>query len=148
MSDHPLRGLSAECATKLSESPALADTVHDIVPMMSKLVDAADQYFLPEHYRSDPNQSADRHDSIKLERGNLVLLSPGSVSAFVPNPDHIHKTGCAEDRPCCVSLHLYGWAMNSFIPATFKPDLENSLTSHTKKRGSGNVIEAIRKSFA
>ena len=77
MSDHPLRGHSAECATKLSESPALADTVHDIVPMMSTLVDAADQYFLPEHYRSDPDQSADRHDSTKLERGSLVLSPPG-----------------------------------------------------------------------
>ena len=148
MSDHPLRGLSAECAMKLSESPALADTVHDIVPMMSKLVDAADQYFLPEHYRSDPNQSADRHDSIKLERGNLVLLSPGSVSALVPNPSHIHKAGCAEDRPRCVSFRLYGRAMNSFIPAALNPDRENSLTSHTKKHGSGNVIEAIRKSFS
>ena len=183
----------------------MADTLDDIVPMMSTLVDAADQYLRPEHYRFDPDryarnlvyddekngmslyrlvwepsrwtpvhdhgtwggvgviedqleeqscmrlgpdQSADRHDGIKLERKSLVLLSSGSVSAFVPNQSYIRKTGCAEDRPRCVSLHLSGRAKNSFISTTLKPERENSLTSHTKKRSSGNVIEAIRKSFS
>lgn len=102
----------------------------------------------PSYMRLDPDQSADRHDGIKLERGSLVLLSPGPVSIFVSNPDHIHKTGCAADRPRRVSLHLNGRAMNSFIPTTLKPERENSLTSHTKKRGAGNLIKAIRKGFA
>ena len=66
------------------------------------------------YLRADPDQVPDRHAGIDLQRGSLVLLSPGSVSTFVPNPDHIHRTGCAEDQPHCVSLHLYGRAMNSF----------------------------------
>ena len=57
-SDHPLRGIFAESTTKLSENPALADTVHDIVLMMSTLVGAADQYLRPEHYRSGPDHYA------------------------------------------------------------------------------------------
>jgi hypothetical protein len=32
----------------------------------------------------------------------------------VPNPDHIHVTGVAAERPRAVSLHLYGRTMNSF----------------------------------
>ena len=64
--------------------------------------------------RTDPDQTVDRHEGIELHRGGLVLLSPGSVSTFVPNPDHIHKTGCAADQTRCVSLHLYGRTMNSF----------------------------------
>ncbi len=66
------------------------------------------------YMRTDPNPAPDRHDEIDLQRGSLVFLAPGSVSTFVPNPDHIHQTGCAEDQPQCVSLHLYGRAMNSF----------------------------------
>ena len=58
MSDHPLRRFFAESATKLSENPALADTGHDIVQMMSTLVDAADPYLRPKHYRSDPDHYA------------------------------------------------------------------------------------------
>lgn len=66
------------------------------------------------YMRTDADQRPDRHEGIELHRGGLVLLTPGSVSTFVPNPDHIHKTGCADDRPRCVSLHLYGRSMNSF----------------------------------
>jgi 3-mercaptopropionate dioxygenase len=51
---------------------------------------------------------------IELRRGGIVLLNPGSVSTFVPNPDHIHMTGVPTDRPPCLSLHLYGRNMNSF----------------------------------
>ncbi len=66
------------------------------------------------YMRTDPDQSSERHAGIDLQRGGLVLLSPGSVSTFVPNPDHIHRTGCPDNLPRCVSLHLYGRAMNSF----------------------------------
>lgn len=55
-----------------------------------------------------------RNDGIRLKRGGMVLLPPGAVTTFVPNPDHIHKTGVAEDRGRVVSLHLYGRMMNSF----------------------------------
>ena len=51
---------------------------------------------------------------IRLKRGGVLLLNPGSVSSFVPNPDHIHMTGVPADREACVSLHLYGRNMNSF----------------------------------
>lgn len=51
---------------------------------------------------------------IRLKRGGVILLNPGSVSSFVPNPDHIHMTGVARTRETCISLHLYGRNMNSF----------------------------------
>ena len=51
---------------------------------------------------------------IRLRRGGVILLNPGSVTSFVPNPDHIHMTGVAAERETCVSLHLYGRNMNSF----------------------------------
>ena len=55
-----------------------------------------------------------RDDGIRLKRGGVVLLGPGSVSTFVPNPDHIHMTGVPQERPTAVSLHLYGRTMNAF----------------------------------
>ena len=66
--------------------------------------------------RSYARLSADRgadHD-IRLARGGVVLLGPGAVTSFVPNPDHIHVTGVPQDRPRAVSLHLYGRMMSSF----------------------------------
>ena len=51
---------------------------------------------------------------IRLKRGGVLLLGPGSVSSFVPNPDHIHRTGVAASGEACVSLHLYGRNLNSF----------------------------------
>src|SRR5579871_2587193 len=51
---------------------------------------------------------------IRLKRGGVVLLNPGAVTSFVPNPDHIHMTGVAPESETCVSLHLYGRNMNSF----------------------------------
>jgi 3-mercaptopropionate dioxygenase len=52
--------------------------------------------------------------NIRLKRGGVILLNPGSVSSFVPNPDHIHMTGVAKVREACISLHLYGRNMNTF----------------------------------
>lgn len=51
---------------------------------------------------------------IRLRRGGVILLNPGSVTSFVPNPDHIHMTGVDAEQQTCVSLHLYGRNMNSF----------------------------------
>ena len=51
---------------------------------------------------------------IDLRRGGPILLGEGTVTTFVPNPDHIHKTGVPDDRPQVVSLHLYGHTMNAF----------------------------------
>lgn len=55
-----------------------------------------------------------RNDGIRLKRGGMVLLPPGAVTTFVPNPDHIHRTGVPVDRGPVVSLHLYGRMMSSF----------------------------------
>jgi predicted metal-dependent enzyme (double-stranded beta helix superfamily) len=51
---------------------------------------------------------------IELKRGGVTLLRQGSVTSFVPNPDHIHLTGVPTERELTVSLHLYGRNMNSF----------------------------------
>lgn len=56
----------------------------------------------------------DADSDIELVRGGIVLLGPGAVTSFVPNPDHIHVTGVPDDRPRAVSLHLYGRTMNAF----------------------------------
>ena len=57
---------------------------------------------------------AEADSGIELRRGGLVLLAEGAVTSFVPNPDHIHRTGVPEDREQAVSLHLYGRTMDSF----------------------------------
>ena len=62
--------------------------------------------------RVDPDHSQDSGSD--LRRGGPILLGEGTVTTFVPNPDHIHKTGVPEGRELTVSLHLYGRAMNSF----------------------------------
>lgn len=64
--------------------------------------------FVPRSYEVDDA------DAIELLPGGISLLSPGSVSTFVPNPDHIHMTGVPEDRETAVSLHVYGRLMNSY----------------------------------
>ena len=66
------------------------------------------------YMRVDPDPHEDRDHGIDLQRGGLVLLSPGAVSTFVPNPDHIHVTGVPDDRPRAVSLHLYGRMLDRF----------------------------------
>jgi len=66
------------------------------------------------YMRVDADPLPDRNHGIALQRGGLVLLSPDSVTTFVPNPDHIHVTGVPEDRPRAVSLHLYGRMMDRF----------------------------------
>jgi predicted metal-dependent enzyme (double-stranded beta helix superfamily) len=64
--------------------------------------------------RIDDSAAKPRNTGIELAPGGLVLLPPGAVSTFVPNPDHIHETGVASDRPATLSLHLYGRMLNNF----------------------------------
>ena len=64
--------------------------------------------------RTDENGGANGNTGITLTPGGLVLLPPGAVATFVPNPDHIHQTGVANDRPATLSLHLYGKMLNDF----------------------------------
>lgn len=64
------------------------------------------------YIRLDPDRDADQ--GIELVRGGVMLLTPGTVSSFVPNPDQIHVTGVANDGPPTISLHLYGRNMNNF----------------------------------
>ncbi len=55
-----------------------------------------------------------RDEDIHLRRGGVILLDEGSVTSFVPDPDHIHIAGVPENRGRVVSLHLYGRNMDSF----------------------------------
>jgi len=66
--------------------------------------------------RSYVRLSSDRaaDEGIEMVRGGVILLGRGSVTSFVPNPDHIHVTGVPHGRPRAVSLHLYGRMMSSF----------------------------------
>ena len=58
--------------------------------------------------------SRERDEGIELKRGGVFLLDAGSVTSFVPNPDHIHVTGLPEQGEPVVSLHLYGRNLDSF----------------------------------
>ncbi len=60
------------------------------------------------------SQTNEATDNIELARGGVILLSAGAVTSFVPNPDHIHITGNADEQQTVVSLHLYGRAMAGF----------------------------------
>ena len=51
---------------------------------------------------------------IDLQPGGVFLLDPGTITSFVPNPDHIHRTGVPDNAEPVVSLHLYGRNMDSF----------------------------------
>jgi predicted metal-dependent enzyme (double-stranded beta helix superfamily) len=64
------------------------------------------------YIRMDRDRGAD--NGIELVRGGVILLAPGTVTSFVPNPDHIHVTGVPADGALTVSLHLYGRNMNNF----------------------------------
>ena len=64
------------------------------------------------YVRLSPDTGADV--DIALARGGTILLPRGSVTSFVPNPDHIHVTGVPSERSRAVTLHLYGRMMSSF----------------------------------
>lgn len=64
------------------------------------------------YVRRSPDRGLDA--GIDLVRGGIILMGRGTVTSFVPNPDHIHVTGVPPERPRAVSLHLYGRMMNSF----------------------------------
>lgn len=60
------------------------------------------------------DRGRDALDGIELARGGVIMLSPGAVTSFVPNPDHIHVTGNADPAQRVVSLHLYGRTLSGF----------------------------------
>jgi predicted metal-dependent enzyme (double-stranded beta helix superfamily) len=62
--------------------------------------------------RTSPDDGRDR--GISLVPGGVLVLDPGSVTSFVPNPDHIHVTGVPDGAQPALTLHLYGRNMNSF----------------------------------
>ena len=64
------------------------------------------------YIRMNPLQDGD--DNIDLRPGGIILMNPGTVTTFVPNPDHIHETGASADGPGAVTLHLYGRNMDSY----------------------------------
>jgi len=64
------------------------------------------------YVRSSPDNGADT--DIDLVRGGVILLRHGTVTSFVPDPEHIHVTGVPAERSRTVSLHLYGRTMSDF----------------------------------
>ena len=66
----------------------------------------------------------DAKENLELVFGNVMVLSPGSVTSFVPNPDHIHKTGNSFDETV-ISIHLYGHEMSGY----HEYDLQNKSRS-------------------
>ena len=50
----------------------------------------------------------------KLERAGVTLLSRGAVNTFVPEPDHIHRSGVPSFGEPTASLHLYGRVMTHY----------------------------------
>lgn len=64
------------------------------------------------YHRGDNRECEDR--GIDLVSGGYVIVGEGSVSTFVPSPDHIHRAGVPEGRTETVTLHLYGRNMNNF----------------------------------
>lgn len=169
MTSLALDSFIAEATARSLRQPDPADCVLVLAPLMLDLLEQADTFLRPEHYRSSdtaytrnlifdapdaslsmysivwlPGQWTPVHDhgswgvvgvvegvleersyvrmstdpgadaDIDLARGGTVLLPPGAVTSFVPNPDHIHMTGVAAERPRAVSLHLYGRTMSNF----------------------------------
>ena len=53
-------------------------------------------------------------ERIELTPGGFVLLPPGAVVTFLPDPDHIHETGVPANRGPTLSLHLYGRFLSAF----------------------------------
>lgn len=51
---------------------------------------------------------------IELVRSGVTLMASGSITSFVPDPDHIHVTGVPSGRPRALSLHLYGRMMDCY----------------------------------
>ena len=78
------------------------------------------------YVRLSPDRGADV--DIDLAKGGTVLLRHGSVTSFVPNPDHIHVTGVPAERAPVLSLHLYGRSMSNFniydVPARTRRRIE------------------------
>lgn len=70
------------------------------------------------YLRTDANIGADQGKELK--RGGAVLLPPGAVTSFVPNPDHIHMTGNGQGQETCLSLHLYGRVLSDFYVYSVK----------------------------
>ncbi len=64
------------------------------------------------YLRTDRTPDAD--EGIELVPGGLILMAPGTVTSFVPTPDHIHRTGVPVGAEQAVSLHMYGRGMNNY----------------------------------
>jgi predicted metal-dependent enzyme (double-stranded beta helix superfamily) len=64
------------------------------------------------YIRTDPQERPD--SGIILRRGGVSVLAKGSVTTFVPNPDHIHRAGVPRGWQETVTLHLYGRNMTRY----------------------------------
>lgn len=69
--------------------------------------------FHERHFTRKDLQGSTANTGIQLVKAGSVLLSSGSLTSFVPDPDHIHISGnSGSDK--VISIHLYGHAMAGF----------------------------------
>jgi len=50
----------------------------------------------------------------RLTPAGVCLLSRGAINTFVPEPDHIHRSGVPESGQPTASIHLYGRVMTHY----------------------------------
>ena len=50
----------------------------------------------------------------RLSPAGVTLLSKGAINTFVPEPDHIHRTGVPHTGLPTASIHLYGRVMTHY----------------------------------
>lgn len=55
-----------------------------------------------------------REDEYKLTPIGVTVLTPGAVNTFIPEPDHIHRSGVPAWGKPTVSIHIYGKVMTSY----------------------------------
>lgn len=64
------------------------------------------------YLRVDHNGAAS--SGLLLRQGGTSILAPGSITSFIPDPDHIHRAGVPSTAEQTVTLHLYGRNMNNY----------------------------------
>ncbi|MCY4177379.1 MAG: cysteine dioxygenase family protein [Endozoicomonadaceae bacterium] len=69
--------------------------------------------FHERHFIRKDAQHHSANTDIKLVNTGSVLLSSGSLTSFIPDPDHIHTSGNSGSDQV-ISVHLYGHSMVGF----------------------------------
>ena len=68
---------------------------------------------LHEHQMAVVEHDEER-DLYQLAPAGICLLTPGAINTFVPEPDHIHRSGVPLSGTPTASIHLYGRLMTHY----------------------------------